>query len=86
MPDIQQLYLPSIIIFWIEIIINFNTDYYDEGCPIQERKKIIKNYFKTNFILDLATTAALFLDYFTNKHIFIIIFMLKVKSIKKLFG
>ncbi|CAK62923.1 unnamed protein product (macronuclear) [Paramecium tetraurelia] len=44
--------LPSWI-FVAEIIINFNTAYYDKGLMHEDRKSIVKHYLKDNFFWDL---------------------------------
>ncbi|CAK56624.1 unnamed protein product (macronuclear) [Paramecium tetraurelia] len=44
--------LPSWI-FIAEIIINFNTAYYDKGLMHEDRKSIVKHYLKDNFFWDL---------------------------------
>ncbi|CAD8179921.1 unnamed protein product [Paramecium pentaurelia] len=44
--------LPSWI-FVAEIILNFNTAYYDKGLMHEDRKSIVKHYLKENFFWDL---------------------------------
>ncbi|CAD8196983.1 unnamed protein product [Paramecium pentaurelia] len=44
--------LPSWI-FVVEIILNFNTAYYDKGLMHEDRKSIVKHYLKHNFFWDL---------------------------------
>jgi len=44
--------LPSWI-FVAEILINFNTAYYDKGLMHEDRKSIVKHYIKGNFFWDL---------------------------------
>ncbi|CAD8084275.1 unnamed protein product [Paramecium sonneborni] len=44
--------LPSWI-FVAEIILNFNTAYYDKGLMHEDRKQIVKHYVKQNFFWDL---------------------------------
>ncbi|CAD8117019.1 unnamed protein product [Paramecium sonneborni] len=44
--------LPSWI-FVAEIILNFNTAYYDKGLMHEDRKSIVKHYLKQNFFWDL---------------------------------
>lgn len=46
----------SICIFSIDILINFNTGFYEKGTLIMERGKIIKNYLTFWFWLDLVST------------------------------
>ena len=59
----NQYYQPLWIIFqqmplWIflfEIILELNTSYYSKGIYITNRVKIMKHYFKYNFLLDIIT-------------------------------
>lgn len=44
--------LPSWI-FVAEILLNFNTAYYDKGLMHEDRRSIIKHYVKGNFFWDL---------------------------------
>ena len=36
-----------------QILLKFNTGYYEEGFIITQREKIIKRYLKTDFLFDL---------------------------------
>ena len=47
------LHLVPICIFIIEILINFNTGYYQDGDIITNRKSIVKNYTKHMFWIDI---------------------------------
>ncbi|OMJ66710.1 hypothetical protein SteCoe_36361 [Stentor coeruleus] len=49
----------TICIFSIDILINFNTGFYEKGTLIMERSKIIKNYLTFWFWLDLISTLPL---------------------------
>lgn len=49
---ILQKYV-SVIILIAEICISFNKGYYDEGMIITNRKLIIKQYIKNQFLLDI---------------------------------
>ena len=44
------------IAFLINIFITLNTAYYSKGALIDNKFKIIKNYFRRHFALDLITT------------------------------
>ena len=43
----------SIFLFIIEILLNFNTSYYEKGELINDRSKIFKNYMKKQLVKDL---------------------------------
>lgn len=43
----------SVIALITDILISFNKGYYDEGMIITNRKKIIKNYCKFKFFIDI---------------------------------
>ena len=47
------------IAFLIDIFITLNTAYYSKGALIDNKFKIIKNYFKQHFFLDLITTGTM---------------------------
>ncbi|EAR83914.2 cation channel family protein (macronuclear) [Tetrahymena thermophila SB210] len=44
--------------FSLDTIMNFNSAYFSKGLIITDRKKIIKNYMKKNFFIDLFTLLA----------------------------
>jgi potassium voltage-gated channel Eag-related subfamily H protein 5 len=50
--DILLGTLPSVI-FIMEVAINFNTSYYEEGLIHEERSKIIQHYIRGDFLWDL---------------------------------
>ena len=54
--------LPSYV-FIVEILINFNTAYYDKGLMHQDRKQIIKHYVRGNLIWDLIVVIPFLLSY-----------------------
>ena len=45
--------------FGIEILLKFNTGYYEEGQIVMDRNKIIRTYFKTTFWIDLTATTSI---------------------------
>lgn len=47
------MYILMMISFFFEVLINFNTGYYEKGVIITDKKKIIRNYVYTNLIPDL---------------------------------
>jgi uncharacterized membrane protein len=50
-----------LITFIIEILINFNLQFYKEGRIHTERKAIVQNYIKGKFILDLMVVIPFFI-------------------------
>lgn len=81
----QMLYYFSILFFIIDIIINFNSSYYENGIIVTKRKKIINNYIKKGFGLDVLALLGLLFIFFDSKQIkiFALIFLLQLISIKK---
>ncbi|KAL4462758.1 hypothetical protein ABPG72_015013 [Tetrahymena utriculariae] len=51
--------------FSLDTIMNFNSAYFSKGLIITDRKKIIKNYMKKNFFIDLITLLAFSFSYFS---------------------
>lgn len=47
------------IAFSIEILLKFNTGYYEEGQIVMDRNKIIRTYLKTTFWIDLTATTSI---------------------------
>ena len=45
----------SAIFFICDMLINFNTGYFQKGFIVNERKKIISHYFQTDFLVDIIT-------------------------------
>ncbi|KAL4466351.1 hypothetical protein ABPG72_001029 [Tetrahymena utriculariae] len=50
--------LPAVV-FSIEILLKFNTGYYQEGQIVMNRKQIIKYYLKWKFWVDLSATSSI---------------------------
>ena len=56
--NISWITFDAFIDFWffVELVINFTTAYYDDrGKLVSERVNIIKNYFKSWFLIDFVT-------------------------------
>ena len=79
------LYYFSILFFIVDIIINFNSSYYENGIIVVKRKKIINNYIRKGFSLDVLALIGLLFIFFESKQIkiFSLIFLLQLISIKK---
>lgn len=56
--NVSWITFDAFIDFWffVELVINFKTAYYDDrGKLVSERVNIIKNYFKSWFVIDFIT-------------------------------
>ena len=53
--------LPATV-FIIEIFLCFNTGYYEEGHIIVNRSKIIRNYLKWKFWIDISATGSIIIN------------------------
>ena len=51
----------------MDIVLRFNTAYYEDGEIIKDRKKIVYNYLFNNFLLDLITSFILLAHNIINK-------------------
>lgn len=75
-------------IFIFDILISLNTAYYSKGVFISDRYKIIKNYIKNFFLLDLVSIGPFLIGYFSNIGYVEMLFLLRIlklnASIKKL--
>lgn len=60
-----SFYVP-LTIFGFDILVNFNSTYYEEGELIQDRSKIILNYLRYQFFLDSFTTAFIIMSNLYN--------------------
>lgn len=58
----NQVNIFSLLIFFFDIFINFNTSYFKKGLEERKRGKIIKNYLKTQFFFDFVTLFPLLLN------------------------
>jgi len=81
--------LGSFLFFLINILMNFNTTYYEYGVAVKSRKKIVLNYLKTTFPYDFLSLFFLIpnivhsLDY-PSLSIFSIGFLLIYKTLNKI--
>lgn len=78
-------YMANIIVFVLDIIINFSSAYYENGQIVEKREKIIKNYMKKGFFFDFFAIFGLFFgalnDY--NFKFINLLFCSQIFSIKK---
>lgn len=83
--DTKNFYIFNLIptgIFTVEILLNFNTAFYDKGEINYKRKDIIMNYLKQNFTLDILVTLPVFLSNFINFDYLNLILLLRLKRLK----
>jgi hypothetical protein len=71
-------------ILMMEIILNFNTAFYDMGVIHCKRKKIVENYIKGNFFSDVLVTLPLIMSKFNIPYTKFIL-LLRVTRIKEKF-
>ena len=55
----MQFLIVSMIIFGIDILVNFNVGYFKRGMCIMNRREICLRYLKTSFICDLLSIVPL---------------------------
>jgi len=92
--NLDTLYTFQFVIYFLDIMINFNTCYLDNGVLIKDRTKICVNYLKENFVLDLIALFGLLMKqhYFIadkedeNVFYFKLLFFAKVKPFKNRFN
>ena len=51
--ELWFLYITPLILFSLEVLINFNTGYYQEGNIVKDRRSIFRHYLSNNFWIDL---------------------------------
>ena len=56
----------SLVIFFLDIIINCNTAIYVKGQLCKDRKEIMRSYFKNDFIIDFFSQASIFVNIYNN--------------------
>lgn len=49
----NELLIIMLVSFFFEILINFNTGFFEKGIVIQQKTRIIKHYLFTSFIPDI---------------------------------
>ena len=76
------------ILFLIDIFMNFNLSYYEHGNEIKTRKKIMIYYFKSRFFLDFITTcgAFIYMSLFSTDSYFQICILFKALFFTKKFN
>ena len=72
----------------VDILIKLKTSFYDHGILIRNNRKIIQNYYKTDFFSDIIPTVMMLLHIIFGSYPYmkwvIVIFFLKIKSIRKI--
>ena len=89
----QEVKIVVIILFFIEILVNFNTAFLEKGELITDRIKIFKNYIRHQFFFDFLSFLTLIYwfmniafenQFSTLSHLFPMIFLLRVYNISNL--
>ena len=62
--ELYLIHLCPLFVFLLEIILNFNTGYYQDGVIVKQRKKIINNYIREMFWVDLINASTIALVYY----------------------
>ena len=78
-------YIANIVVFVLDIFINFSSAYYENGQLVEKRKKIMKHYIKRGFIFDLFTIIGLVFGAPNNFNFRFVslLFCIQILSIKK---
>jgi len=74
----------TVVFFLCDILISLNTSYFDKGLIVNERKRIIHNYFETAFVLDVSTVIFYLINFGGYYAFFEMIFFLRWKKIEKI--
>jgi hypothetical protein len=73
------------VIFTIDIVLDFNTGFYEEGVLITDRQQISINYFKNDFLINLISTAGLFTQILFEDLTYLnFVFLLRLKQMTNL--
>jgi hypothetical protein len=71
----------STIVFITEVVLNFNTGYYNDGEIVTDRKLIFKNYLRKRFWIDIINTFSII---FENWLPSVLLYMISIFRIYKL--
>ena len=86
--SVTHLILENFIfwIFVIDIIVTLNTGFYDRGTFIQKKRRILKNYFNNQFLLDLISMGPYLMLSFlqSNSRTLQMFFLLRIMKMKKI--
>ena len=67
-----------VVLYFLDILINFNTGYYEEGVIMLERNKIFQEYIRKNFWLDLLTAMIIPFQAQMEYKLFMFIFLFRI--------
>lgn len=68
----------------LEIVLKFNTCYYERGNLIKDRIKIARSYLRSSFWLDVIVVLPFFITFLVNLSYFDLLIVLKIVQIQKL--
>jgi hypothetical protein len=94
--DIIQVYkhfvMMTLIILFIDVLLNLNTSYYEVGELVDDRRRIFNNYIKTHLIFDFIAFISLLLhliSLFNTNWLWTkglqVLFFAKYKNLKRVF-
>lgn len=76
----------SLCFFFVDLIVNMNTAYYDKGNLIFSRSHIVRNYLKGDFFRDIISFFPQILSLFTIiSDYFDLLILLRIYNLKKIF-
>lgn len=76
----------SLCVFFVDLIVNMNTAYYDKGNLIFRRSQIVRNYLKSDFFRDIISFSPQILALFTIiSDYFDLLILLRIYNLKKIF-
>ena len=86
-PFTYYLKIFSLFFFSMNVFTKLNTDYFEYGMCVKERKKIIINYAKNMLLWDLISLSSLSMSFFEGNFIYFfkLFFLLTYFNIRKLF-
>ena len=73
-----------ISIFLIDILITLNSGFYYKGDLIEDKLKILDNYYKNNFLIDLISLTPFFISIRFDQKYIEILFFIRILKIQKL--
>lgn len=76
--------LPLMAIFIVEIMLQFNTGFFEEGLVVLNRKRIQNNYIYGKFKWDVFTLTSFFLSFILDSSYFALPFLLRILQVQKI--
>ena len=84
-PKFSKIFNYSIYFFIFDIFVKMNTGIFDQGEVVFQRSKVLKNYFKSQFLLDIITLFPYIINFFYfHSKLLQLILLLRSLQLKKL--